>query len=644
MGTVPMKRVWGILVLLGGMCAGLGAQAEDADIIVRAVPGMGRDFIRGVDISMLSQIEESGGAYRDAAGKPAEFTGLIRAAGVNWVRLRLWHTPVNDAPVLEGGKIISNKGQRVGGGNNDLERTIAMAKRARDAGMKVLLDLHYSDFWTDPGKQKKPAAWKDLSGDALGKALYQYTGQVLDAMTAAGCPPDMIQTGNELNNGMCWPDGRIWPEASEKVGGMEGFIALLQQGSKAVKDWDGRRNDGRHTPVVIHLADGGNNGLYRTVFDAVTKAGVGFDVIGMSYYNYWHGSLKSLQDNMNDMVARYGKSVAVMETAYGFTTADGDPFGNVFKVYNDDNGGYLPSVRGQATAVRDVMAAVAAVPGGKGLGIFYWEPGWIPVAGAGWRTGEGCAWENQAMFDFQGKALASLQVFGFAREGHGPAPVVKETLQESLLVPVGDKVKLPSRVKAVLTDGTWTWKDVAWDTDRVADRGREETRTVTGHLKEGNVPARLDVVFTFKKNLVEDPSFETGTLAGWTVSDPAKATLAENNQSNAHTGSWTWKYWLDKPFKAMLTRAFTGLPDGKYSFAVTSMGGGGENGMRIFARDFGTGKTLSVPVQHTGWKQWSTWTLSGIPVTNGQCTIGIYVDARAGNWGNFDDVEFWLEK
>lgn len=679
-----MNKIRNLLAVVG---LSLSLTAFANELVIQPIPGIDESFIRGADISSLAQIEESGGIFYDLDGIRGDLLAILRRQGVNWVRLRLWHTPVNELPVLEGGRLISNRGQRVGGGTNDLERTLSLAKRAKSLGFKVLLDIHYSDFWADPGKQNKPAAWKKLTGKALETAVYSYTRETLKRMIAEAVKPDMVQIGNELNNGMLWPDGKIWGSGGEKVGGMNAFIALLDNAARGVRDAEADAEEseaaaetarGDAIPIAIHLADGGDNGLYRAIFDPVTASGLDFQVIGLSFYTYWHGSPESLADNLADLAARYGKDLVVMETAYGFTEADGDDTGNVFKVYDGETGGYRATPQGQATAVRDVMAAVARAGGKKGRGAFYWEPGWIPVPGAGWRTGEGDSWENQAMFDFSGYALPSLAVFSKilptagggstagvgkpssaegskaafdkeAADAYGVKPVESEAVR--LTVSVGDRIALPPRVKVSFSDDSFRYMETEWNPgsdgqfhgDTAAVSPGEIT--LNGTVKGTKLGATAFVTVTRIKNLVPDPSFEAGKLDGWTYLGPQGACFAENNGGNAYTGKWTYKYWLDKPFKSTLTRTFTALANGTYALKCRSMGGGGENSIRLFATDFGGSpgnESVSAVIKNSGWQKWVSYETPPIKVSGGSCTIGIEIDAKAGNWGNFDDVEFYL--
>lgn len=367
-----------------------------------------REFIVGGDVSMLTEVERHGGRFFDADGQPGDALQILRAHGMNWVRLRLWHTPVHAADVVEGGRVVARRGEPVGGGNSGLAQTLALARRARAEGLKVLLDIHYSDFWADPGTQTKPAAWQHLHGSALQTAVKRYTAEVLQAFREAGAPPDMVQIGNETNGGMLWPDGKTWRQApGERIGGEAGFAALLRAGIAAVRAHD--RITGQRLPVVIHLAGAHDNALCRRVFDMARRARLDYDVIGLSWYPYHHGPAAAMRANLDDLAQRYGKRLAIVEVASGFTLDNGDDTPNIFGAEAVAKGGYPASVAGQAAVLREAMAAVAAVPDGLGLGVFYWEPAWIPAAGAGWRSGEGNGWDNQALFDFNGRALPSMR-------------------------------------------------------------------------------------------------------------------------------------------------------------------------------------------------------------------------------------------
>lgn len=612
------------------------AEGVSQNILVEAVEGLSEDFMRGVDISSLYEIEANGGKYYNAQGQEEDLFKILADNGVNWVRLRVWNNPKD------------------GGGSNNIDVDTKLALRAKNAGLKLLVDFHYSDTWADPGKQPMPAEWKNLNEKQLNAAVEKFTQESLEAFIKAGARPDAVQIGNELNNGFMWPLGKIWGNPGEKVGGFKGFTTLLKSASAGVRAAQG---SGEKIKIIIHLADGGNNDLYRAVFDPVTQAKVDFDIIGLSFYTYWHGSCTDLKRNMADLAKRYGKEMAVMETAYAFTKEDGDEQGNVFMVYSGDNDGYIPSVQGQATAVRDVIATVAAVKGG--IGVFYWEPAWIPVEGAGLSKTEGDTWENQCMFDFDGKVLPSLAVWnlvygnnrgavtnkwgGSAQNGNGFIPYDMADPLKITTMPGVDPI-LPKMVKVVYTNDKENNVIVSWEKHDWASEKTPRFMNLIGSLSGSDYKVNAEVEISSRVNLVEDNSWESGKLGKWKLNGSDTACFVENNKSNSHTGKWTYKYWLGQGFKSALTQDFKGIDNGTYIFTLWAMGGGGENDIRLFAANFdGSKKQLSAKIENTGWLNWKQYKVE-VPVSKNQVTLGIYLDTNAGNWGNFDDVEFYLKE
>lgn len=385
--------------------------ATAATCVAQPVTKYAKSFILGADVSTLDVVERGGGRFSTADGRSGTALQILRVAGIQWARLRLWHTPINATDVVEGDRIISRHGDPVGGGNNGLDLTLALARRIHKQGMKLLLDLHYSDFWTDPGKQAKPAAWAKLHGEALQREVERYTSQVLKALHDQGTDPDMIQVGNEINGGMLWPDGKTWKETpDEKIGGDAAFIELLRAGIRGVRSTDALR--GGRLPIMLHLAhqgDGKSGEMFRRVYDQFEAARLDYDIIGLSWYPYHHDNFDALRTNLRDLSDRYHKPLVVVETAYGWRP---DHPGSGPAVFNEEGarrGGYPATPEGQATMLKDLVQAVASVP--EGLGVFWWEPAWLDVPGAGWRTGEGNAWANQTLFDDKGRALPALKAF-----------------------------------------------------------------------------------------------------------------------------------------------------------------------------------------------------------------------------------------
>lgn len=336
--------------------------------------------VKGGDLSTLPKNEAHGAVYRGASGNTGDAMGLLKSAGMNYVRLKVWVNPAD--------------------GYNDKAHVLAMAKRAKALGMKILVDFHYSDAWADPGKQNKPAAWAGHGYAQLKKDVYDHTYDVLDALKAQGTTADMVQTGNEINGGMLWPEGSTdnWTQ----------LAGLLTSGANAAKAVSSG------TKVALHLAKGGDNAGTRWWFDNAVAQKVPFDVIALSYYGYWHGSLSDLQTNLDDAASRYGKPVMIAETAYAHTLADADGLENNIATADQLVPGYPATPAGQAANLRDVMNVVEAVPGGRGLGVVYWEPAWTAVSGSGWDPADpasGNAWENQALFGYDTKLLPAAKWF-----------------------------------------------------------------------------------------------------------------------------------------------------------------------------------------------------------------------------------------
>lgn len=370
-----------------------------------------KTFIKGADISSLHEIEKLGAKFYDN-GKCMDLYDILKSYGFNYIRLKLWNDPYETSVDIRG-RVIK---KAYGAGTNDLPTTISLARRAIEHDMGFLLNFHYSDFWADPGKQTIPKAWRGLDAFGLTNAVYEYTKNTLATLIENNAAPTMVQIGNEITNGLLWPYGKK-PE-------FENIARFVSAGIKAV------REALPLVPVMIHLDNGGNNAMYREWFDNYMKYGADFDIIGMSYYPFWHGSLDGLRFNMKDMAERYNKYIIVNEVSMGHTTED-------YMVYErlapDERKGmatkpslyskidYPMTVGGQCDFMKDVMTAIKNVPDDMGRGFFYWEPAWLPVCGSEWAnmqalsyTGEkgpgGNEWANQALFDYDGNSLPTLSV------------------------------------------------------------------------------------------------------------------------------------------------------------------------------------------------------------------------------------------
>ena len=335
--------------------------------------------ILGADISSLKKSEDFGGVYAYEDGTEANALKILKDHGLNWARIRVW---VNSPD-----------------GYHGKTQLLEMAKRLKEHEIKLLVDFHYSDSWADPGKQLKPASWEGLDFEVLKKALYDHTFDVCNGLKKQGTPPDMVQIGNEVTNGMLWPDGK-----NDK--NFDNLAALLKEGYRATKDCS------PSTLVMLHVDNGGNNEMYRWWFDNIIEQGVPFDLIGASYYPYWHGTLADLQNNLNDVAIRYGKNILLVETSYAFTADDNDNYENIIRT--EEQPGYPFTPEGQAKMLADVMEVIRTIPNGRGLGVMWWDATWTAVPGNGWdpfHPTSGNNWENQALFDYDNRALPAMSLF-----------------------------------------------------------------------------------------------------------------------------------------------------------------------------------------------------------------------------------------
>ena len=326
--------------------------------LLSAAPAWAADYAVGADVSFLKQAEDRGTVFKDG-GMPKPGLQILKDHGYNWIRLRLFHTPA-ELP-------------------NNLAYTIALAKSAKGMGFRFLLDYHYSDTWADPGKQFLPKAWEGKSHSQLVEAVEAYTRDTMTAFREAGAFPDMVQIGNEVSNGMLWPAGKL-------PANWENFADLVKAGIRGVEAGSG---DLRRPRIMMHIDRGGDRTATKEFLDKLHSYGIAYDVIGQSYYPWWHGSLNDLRENLVFMALEYGKPIIVVEAAYNCKPAE----------YAKKPGPFPETPEGQREFLDEVNRIVQATPNGLGQGLFWWEPA---VTGALSRRG---------FFDDSGNALPVITVF-----------------------------------------------------------------------------------------------------------------------------------------------------------------------------------------------------------------------------------------
>jgi arabinogalactan endo-1,4-beta-galactosidase len=333
----------------------------------------------GSDLSFEPQELKAGTRFTDQ-GHTATPVQILRAHGGNYVRMRLWVNPP--------------------AGYSDLATDLALARRVQAAGMRVYLDIHYSDFWADPQHEDTPAAWQGQNLATLAATVQSYTRSVITAFARQGTPVGMVSIGNEIRNGMLWPTGRLDWTANT---GWDNLATLLKAGVAGARAANPRHNPLR---VMLHFDQGGDNAQSYPFFHNLVTRGVPFDVIGLSYYPFWHGTLSDLRNNVDKLAGQFGKDIVVAETQYAWTLANGDTTGNFAWQASQLSPGYPASPGGQLSFENDVLSILAAVPDGHGAGLFYWEPEWVP--GVGWEPGAGSPNDNLTLYDFQARALPSI--------------------------------------------------------------------------------------------------------------------------------------------------------------------------------------------------------------------------------------------
>lgn len=674
--------------------------AVEASINVQKVEGLSEDFAHGVDVSSYLSLVQSGAKYYDENGKEANLFDIMENAGINYVRLRVWNSPYpldedgNYIYVEEDGttthkaaevaKTTENElgykeyyledGTRVyqetyGAGVCDVETATIIGKIATEHHMKVLVDFHYSDFWADPKKKSCPKAWQGMTVEQKAEALEAFTQESLTFMKNAGVDIGMVQIGNEINNGMSGENDSA------------DVCTLLKAGSAAV------RKVSKDILVAVHFTDPHNEGYQIGRAAELDAAGVDYDVFGTSFYPFWHGSADTLYEDLKEISDTYNKKVYVAEISYAWTLGDGDGYGNV--VYDgatDMDYNYSIDMEGQATAVRDAIAAVSKV-GENGMGTFYWEPAWIPVNyaynedgtlneeaykanqkawklfGSGWASvyaneydpevvddNNGGTWDNQAFFDFEGHVLDSINVYKYVYTGAVGPTKVATVDNTSYEMDYHTKAALPETVTVNLNNGTTLDVAVTWDEKEVsalasADYGEY---TVNGTLNEFSFDNRGETttvpagkysttctVTVTGTNYVTNGGFETGDAAGWTLTNYLGENVGwpcvDKSSSNAKSGLYYFQAWNEGPVDFSIDQTIeSDLQKGEYTLFAYYQGTGVDTLSKdsqlyaiVTAKD-GTKKTYSTDIEiHNVWKDFFQAKINGIAIDDNTASVSV---------------------
>lgn len=363
-------------------------------------------MILGIDVSTYLEELSHGAKYYDGSRDIDPLDAFIEN-GVDHMRIRVW----NDPKSPDGTPYLA--------GSCDINEYVRLAKLAKQKGFKLLMDFHYSDFWADPGKQMIPKAWANYGIREMCDAVYSFTKECLEITKREGVAPTLIQVGNEITNGILWPVGKL--EINGKRGNYDNFCRLIGAGCRACRE---ALPEAR---IILHLERSHDKEVYQEFFNEMATHGIDFDIIGASYYPYWHGTPSQLMENLN-ACKRFGKEIMVVELGYGFTDKGYTLDGKERRLVIDAECAVVPGVtdrypltpEGQAEYIKDFIALVRK----NGIGgVFYWEPLWLPGEGICWASEAGQAyineegkstsneWANQCLFDYEGKKLPAFDEF-----------------------------------------------------------------------------------------------------------------------------------------------------------------------------------------------------------------------------------------
>lgn len=559
----------------------LPTEAGESLIAVNPVE-IPHEFIIGADVSSVLAEEESGVKFYNEKGEETDLFKILADNGFNSVRVRVWNNPFDEDK------------NGYGGGNCDVNTACIIGKRAADYGMSLCVDFHYSDFWADPKKQMCPKAWQGMSLDEKKTALYEFTAEALDKIAKEGANIKYVQLGNEVNYGMAGETNHL------------DVIELQKEGAKAVREFS--EKNGSDTKIIIHYTNIDDPKATYERAENLAKAELDYDIFGVSYYPFWHGGMQDMEEVLSKIKTEYKKDTCIMETSYIYTNADGDESGNSVDASAAVTG-YPANEQGQANAIRDVIDY--AVKAGS-LGVYYWEPAWIPVGsskasnssiweehGSGWASSYagsydsedagkyygGSSWDNQALFDKDGKVLASMDVFKYLRVG------------TTTPMPEGDEYK-PKSTEVDLT-------------------------TIDG-----------------KTNYVLNPSFETGVTEPWFVIAESKdPSDIQEKSADAFSGKYAFHFWDNADEKFMLTQIAETLPEGTYTLSCQVQGGDIKDGAEIYLyANSGAKEYRSENIVLDGWVNWKNPTITGIEISEGDALCyGLVVNCAAGGWGTADD-------
>lgn len=636
---------------------------KDAPIAVTKVNKLSSDFIMGMDISSMISELESGVVYRDYDGNELatldDICRFIKEQGINHIRIRVWNHPY-DA-----------NGNGYGGGNNDVAKATAFANACRNAGLKMLVDFHCSDLWTDPGKQQEPKAWKGYTLEQKKEALNTYITESLNTIDPSKDVVDMVQVGNETTGGFVGETN------------VSNMCVLFSAGAAGVKTYN------PDVKVVIHV-ESPHKGTMVTWAGNLQDNNVAYDILATSYYPYWHGTLDNLKQQFETVKNTYHKDVMVAETSYAYTLEDSDGHANTVRVGNNDNGADTTepfTEQGQATAIRNLINTVNEA---GGLGVYYWEPAWLTVGntkgltgdaynaqvkenqekwekyGSGWASSYaneydskdagkwygGSAVDNEAMFYPDGTATPALHVWNYVKTGAVSNLVSVEGFDSALTqtITAGSDFTLPDSVEVTYSDNKTpvaeavTWDEAAVKKAEISKTGTYQipgTVSLSKEITRGAYKGKrsVDVTLTLQvkyanlitnKEAVEFDSGEYFTVDGTTFKGIPSA---ENAKSGKNSMGW---YGASAANGSVTYKEAITLEKGTYTFEAYAQGAQSDVTMQILNAEDDSVLFTGEATEMTAWGDWHTPKVTFTLDKTKSVRLRVCVEHEDGGWGAVD--------
>ena len=626
---------------------------DSNSLFVRKVDNIGDDFIMGMDASSVIAQEASGVKYYDYNGEEEDVFKVLSDSGINYIRVRIWNDPFNE------------NGKGYGGGNCDINTAIQIGKRATKYKMKLLVNFHYSDFWADPAKQQAPKAWKKMDYQEKSEALYNYTKDCLLKLKEENISVGMVQVGNETNGGKMAGETRF-----------SFFAGLFNQGAKAVREVF------PNALVAVHFANPEKTANYLDWAKKLKTNNVDYDVFGSSYYPYWHGTLDNLSSVLSEIGETYNKKTMVLETSYAYTTDNFDFWNNTIGTSGFDDKFYPFTIAGQTNSMVDIIDTIANKTT-NGIGVCYWEGTWNAVGtssfeanqllwekhGSGWATSYaadydpddagqwygGCAVENQAFFDSEGKPLESLKLFNLVRFGN-EAPKYIDGIEDAYLTKYTyEDFNLPNTVNVIYNDNSKEAIPVIWESfDIEAAKAQGNGKhTIKGVASNQEVYCYLTIM---EFNFVENYSFEDTSIKPWQVINLSQTALSDTYKAqvtseNPQTGSSAFHFWTQDAdtVNVNVEQELTLETSGTYKYQISLLGGcdtseSNSTTQNIYAYVKINGEVLN---SQNGYITSYNGGYSDILIENIQynvgdsIVIGFHIEcSEAGVWGDVDDALF----